>query len=435
MATVSAFIRTSSKKKEREVAVRFRLTDGRKVQLFYTSDLMIFPRLWSNETQSIKSKVSFVEAERILFNRKVEDIKQRILEWYITHRATEELSSVDLQEYMNNSVVMQGPANKSFEALYEQFLSCRDCKESRIKQLRVAKRDVLRYELYVSYTRGEKYEFDIHSITAQTIHSFERFLTDEHKIAELYPDLYGGRDQKPRGYNTVRNRLIFLRSFFLWLRENDITTNDPFRAFKIKKAVYGSAIYITKQELNHLATAPLDPRLSVYRDCYIFQAAIGCRVSDLLSLTGRNIVRGAVEYIAQKTAGEEPKTVRVPMNKLAVSIYEKYKKDDPTEKLLPIRTPQVYNRNLKKIFELAGLDRWVQRPNSVTREPEQVRLCDVVASHMARKTFIGNIYKEFKDQNLVSEVTGHKPNSEAFLAYRDVDEEMRRDLVSVLDQK
>jgi len=48
---------------------------------------------------------------------------------------------------------------------------------------------------------------------------------------------------------------------------------------------------------------------------------------------------------------------------------------------------------------------------------------------MARMTFIGNIYRKVKDPNLVSALSGHKEGSKAFLRYRDIDEEMKKDLV------
>lgn len=435
MATISAFIRSVSEKKDREVNIRFRLTDGRKIQLFYKSDLSILPRLWSNDTQTIKAKVSYNEPARILFNRRVEDIKQRILDWYVGQCAKEDLTSADLQSYMERPADSK-ISGDDFTSLYERFLAERDCSADRVEQLRVGMRDVQRYEAYISITIGAHYAFDVHTVTAQTLRSFERFLADEYKIAEQYPELYAERrqKQKPRGYNTIRNRLIYLRSFFLWLRENEITSNNPFKAMKVKKAVYGSAIYITISELHILANIELEPWLSRYRDLYVFQSSIGCRVSDLHLLCGRNIVNGCVEYIARKTAGDDPVTVRVPMNKLATSVYERYKKDNPNDLLFPVFNDQCYNRGIKRIFKEAGLDRWVQRINSVTREPEQVRLCDIAASHMARKTLIGNVYKKFRDQNLVSELTGHRTNSEAFVQYRDVDMPMLHDMVSVLDE-
>ena len=52
---------------------------------------------------------------------------------------------------------------------------------------------------------------------------------------------------------------------------------------------------------------------------------------------------------------------------------------------------------------------------------------------MARRTFIGNIYKIVKDPNLVTSLTGHPEGSKAFSRYRDIDTEMKKELVGLLD--
>ena len=49
MTTVKAFIRTG--KKDKEVNVRFRLSDGRSVQLFHKSEIMVSPILWDAKTE------------------------------------------------------------------------------------------------------------------------------------------------------------------------------------------------------------------------------------------------------------------------------------------------------------------------------------------------------------------------------------------------
>lgn len=54
MTTVKAFIRTG--KKDKEVNVRFRLSDGRNVQLFHKSDIMVSPTLWDAKTEKYKAK-------------------------------------------------------------------------------------------------------------------------------------------------------------------------------------------------------------------------------------------------------------------------------------------------------------------------------------------------------------------------------------------
>lgn len=87
----------------------------------------------------------------------------------------------------------------------------------------------------------------------------------------------------------------------------------------------------------------------------------------------------------------------------------------------------------RRAFRLAGLNRIVTVLNPLTRKPEQKYLYEVATTHTARKTFIGNMYKKVKDPDLVSSVSGHKEGSKAFRRYREIDEEMKQELVHLLD--
>lgn len=51
---------------------------------------------------------------------------------------------------------------------------------------------------------------------------------------------------------------------------------------------------------------------------------------------------------------------------------------------------------------------------------------------MARRTFVGNLYKKVKDQNLVGTLSGHSVGSKAFARYHEIDEDMKRALVNVM---
>ena len=52
---------------------------------------------------------------------------------------------------------------------------------------------------------------------------------------------------------------------------------------------------------------------------------------------------------------------------------------------------------------------------------------------MARRTFIGNLYKKVKDPSLVASLSGHTDGSRAFARYREIDMEMKRELVEMID--
>ena len=71
--------------------------------------------------------------------------------------------------------------------------------------------------------------------------------------------------------------------------------------------------------------------------------------------------------------------------------------------------------------------------NTTTGKEEKRPLDEIASSHLARRTFIGNLYKKVKDPNLVGSLSGHKEGSKAFARYRDIDEDMKKELVSLLD--
>ena len=70
---------------------------------------------------------------------------------------------------------------------------------------------------------------------------------------------------------------------------------------------------------------------------------------------------------------------------------------------------------------------------STTGAEEKRPLNEIASSHLARRTFIGNLYKKVKDPNLVGSLSGHKEGSKAFARYRDIDEDMKKELVNLLD--
>jgi integrase len=225
-----------------------------------------------------------------------------------------------------------------------------------------------------------------------------------------------------------------IRTFFLWCYDKKKTSNRPFDTFRIEECSYGTPIYITLDERNKLLEKDLSdsPSLEVQRDIFVFQSLIGCRIGDLYRMTKSNVVNNAIEYIPRKTKEGNPVTVRVPLNEKAKTILEKYK-NTTGNKLLPFISEQKYNVAIKKAFELAEINRIVTILDPLENEEVRKPLYEVASSHMARRTFIGNIYKKVKDPNLVGALSGHKEGSKAFNRYREIDEDMKKELVSMLD--
>lgn len=94
-------------------------------------------------------------------------------------------------------------------------------------------------------------------------------------------------------------------------------------------------------------------------DCYIFSCFTGYAYKEVDSLTKDNIVIGmdSNKWISldRHNTGEP---ALVPLLAIPLEIIEKYKNDvwaNANNKLLPIRSNQKYNKNLKTVAELAGI--------------------------------------------------------------------------------
>lgn len=213
-----------------------------------------------------------------------------------------------------------------------------------------------------------------------------------------------------------------------------LTTTNPFANYSIKEQIYGRPYFLTLEERDRVYNLPMpnNPFLAIQRDIFVFQCMIGCRVSDLYRLTRENINDGAIEYVPTKTKGDNQEYARVPLTKKAIEILEKYK-EYGGRTLFPFISEQKYNDSIKKILKMAGIDRKVTVINPVTQKEEQKPIYEIASSHLARRTFIGNIYKKVKDPNIIGSMSGHVEGSKAFARYRDIDDEIKLDVLKEIE--
>lgn len=423
-----------------------RLRDGRTVDFVAPTQLNINPNMWDDKAQQIKSKVVFNDEERLYFNNEVRKIKSFIEKEYQVQKDEMEKDwlKITLDKYYNPEKYIPIEEIKEitkpyFVNLFDEFLLKHKLSEVRKKNFRVVGRAVRRYELFVQTTKRGKKDFylDIDEVTPDTLRDIWNFLENEYNYVELYPQIYKSipekRTPQRRSKNTLLDCFARLRTFFIWCYDNDKTQNKPFEKFPLEESTYGTPYYITLEERDKIFNTDFSatPQLEIQRDIFIFQSLIGCRVGDLYKMTKDNVINGAIEYVQRKTKEGNPITVRVPLNEKAKFILEKYK--DEKNRLFPFISEQKYNVSIKKIFKIAEINRIVTILDPLTNEGVRKPLHEVASSHLARRTFIGNIYKQVKDPNLVGALSGHKEGSKAFNRYRQIDEDMKKELVKYLD--
>jgi integrase len=230
--------------------------------------------------------------------------------------------------------------------------------------------------------------------------------------------------------NSVNSYLQRLCTICNWCTRNKLINANPFDGYKFKGGIYGTPTYLTIEERDRVWNYTPLTRLQTYqRDVFIFQCHIGCRASDLLTLKKDNVTPdGFLQYIQKKTRAKRPTTIRVPLDDTARTIVARYKKLKG-DKLLPFRSISDYNRAIKLILKIASVDRKVLVLNKRTLTNEARPLYDIAASHLARRTFMANLYKAVKSERIVSAFTGHSEGTKVFSRYTEIDDTMKSEIL------
>lgn len=414
------------------------------------------------------TKENVLKAYKATLDYNTNDITHKSIKYELERREREE--NIKKQQETETQK-LEGA--KTFFDVMELYLRKKELSEARKRAFRVLMRQLSRYESFIRETdkSNKSFTLSIKTIDKERIEDFFDYFRNEKTLADDYPELFKrllkeypaevtpkihkNAKLMERGSNTeVKSKKMF-KAFFHWCVENCIIDNNPFDGLKIGSEVYGTPFYLSLEERNLIAETDLEKafeglndddratfqslkplplaRLAVQRDIFVFHCLIGCRVGDLLKLTSSNVVNGAIEYVAEKTRGKKPITVRVPLNKRALALVEKYKGVDNKGHLMPFIFAQHYNEAIKAVLFLCGIVRNVTVLNSQTGKGEQTPIWRVASSHMARRTFVGNLYKKVQDPNLVGSLSGHVEGSKAFVRYRDIDEDMKKNVVSLID--
>ncbi len=154
---------------------------------------------------------------------------------------------------------------------------------------------------------------------------------------------------------------------------------------------------LTNAELNAFKSVDLDNNTDKrYRDLFVLQNLIGCRVSDLQKILNKeySITDGYMVYVSQKTNVET-------LVKLTNEIEDYLDNLEGIKKI----DKKNYNAKIKKIAEKANLNREIEvidTKGNKTIKP----IYEILTSHIARHTFITKSIKEKSADELKYE-SGH----------------------------
>ena len=121
------------------------------------------------------------------------------------------------------------------------------------------------------------------------------------------------------------------------------------------------------------------------RDLFVFGAWVGLRFSDFSNIKPENIVKSDDDYYIKIITQKTKELVIIPCNPVVLEIFEKYKNN--SNKLPKAISNQKFNDYIKEVCELAELT----EKGRLSSRPKE-RLCDLISSHTARRSFATNYY-------------------------------------------
>lgn len=426
---------------------------------------------WELRNSGVITIGKLIETDDIIYHKgqskRIDEIKQRIIDEY--EKVDKESITKDwlkdiVDRYNHPEKYMEKVKSKTFYELGEDYIKKHKMVDGHARVYRVLFRAVARYEGFIRATDAKRknYTWDINTVTREDIEDLTDYLRNEKALSEEYPTIFktlfanyppsvkpGNSKIEERGDNTIIKMRTKLKALFKFFVEEGATTNRPFEGVKIGTPIVGTPVYISIEERNKIAGADLAEgwgkltkeerqkarmplaTLEQQRDIFVFHCFVGCRVGDLMKLTEKHIHREMLVYTPHKTKDEgKDNQARVPLHEKALALIEKYKGVDKHGRLFPFITPQRYNDAIKTIFKLAGVTRNVEIRNSLTGEPEIVPINTIASSHLARRTFVGNLYFRVQDPNLIGKMSGHVEGSEAFKRYRKIEDSTLRDVIN-----
>ncbi len=442
--------------------VIFRLRDGDK-DIKVRTDLMAYPDIWDDSVPGYKRTTRLGPGGMKAYNDKVSDIIRHIEKEY-----TPMCDGKWLKETVNNYIrpVVEEPKKflplpcednekdttlqhldeGSVPAWFKKYADIADVSEGRRASYFSTIKKLRRYELYKRKFEGlVGFNLRPDDFTIDDVYDFFDFVENEYIFYEEHFDWYqqfhiGKKPPVKYTNNYMQTVKSHFRAFMNWMTKNGYSSNMEYKKLTIKPDVYADPIYLTLEERDKVYYADLTkhPGLSLYRDMFMFQCLIGCRVSDLYAFTIRNITEdGFIEYLPLKTRenaveGAPSTFCRVPLNDKAKEIIER-NIDKRSGRLFPYRNKNMYAYGIKMLLLLCEIDRMVMARDPDTKELSHFPLYMVATTHTARKTFIANIYKKVKDPDLICSLTGHVPGSKSFRRYRHIDDDCKWDALEGIE--
>lgn len=396
-----------STKSSGEIKLRFRLRDGRDIDITSKSDI----KAKLEDLTKFNPDGTLAKGVRI-FNR---ELRQQISDYIGKMRDVySQMKSKGMQinassfnrmmEDAGSSVEAQSCDNTMltrFKAYYESNHRNGFIGDGRLKHYVVSRNELERFLIINDCHDIEPGDFDTDMVLR-----FRLFLAEEYKYVKTWSNLYKRLRAKnipsnPRSSNTIAEKMCILSSFFTELEDLDEIAKSPFRKLgkdkrrSILKEEYDEPFFLTMDEFAKVSSTDVPNKLKETKYAFLLHCTLGCRISDFKAITFDDLsVRDGIpyiHYIPQKTQNKSKQEVETPIVLQSLNIIKEYGFDYSI-----LNNPwgsRGYNNYIKLLLEHCGIDRQVKKYNTSTNKYEFHPLYELASSKLCRKTYVDMMAK------------------------------------------
>ena len=391
--------------------VRFRLRDGRDLQLFHSTgivttvgalkkfqpngELASGVKTYDRELrEQIVSEYKLMTAAFEQMKEEGMDMTSEFFEQVI------EMKRNPIEEVRENSVTIV--------ERFRQYVADAN-RDGIIGDRRMVHITVVIDKLYRFLTIKGQSQMTPQEFDERWLMDFRNFIFDEYKYVDKHKRLYKNIKEQNRptvrlSMNTVTSQMKMLQTFLNELENNDEINKSPFRKLgkerkkAVMKTMYDEPFFLRKEELQKVMKAKIPPFLESTRDAFLVQCAIGCRIGDFQKFNMDKVAISEdgipyVHYIPHKTADKQMENTEVitPLVRFAFDIIKRTNFNLPV--LKNIYGTMGYNTKIKSLLSCCKIDRKVAQYDESAKENVYLPLYEVASSKLCRKTHVDMMNK------------------------------------------
>ena len=333
MAATNFYLLTDKKNKNGLCPVTAQFTFNR-YRVKKATGVKVLEKHWNEEKQRVKPNLKAEPYNNYKeYNSKLDEFQQKAQDIFnYALLANLELTDKYFTKEWEDKHHKTSQA-KDYFSYYDEYIEV----NKPIRAQRTTMGHITAYNFLKAFSEHSGIRLTVDGFDMKVFEQFRSYAFKDREISDNY-------------FNTLTSKI---KAFMGWALERGYHKNQAYEKFRAPEK-QKEVICLYKEELFALYNFPFDnKRIEKERDVYCFGCFTGFRFSDLIDLKPEHIKGDEIQKVIVKTR----EFSRIPLNRFALDILEKYK-DNP-HGVLPKISEQKFNDYIKEACRIAGIDSMV----------------------------------------------------------------------------